>query len=108
MNFRVSNLGWSDLFLGHDWLKHHNPEINWETKIIKFTCCPGSCQKGEIGEEPEDEEPMEIEGDHLLIVEIGEEELTMQTKTTLSMEIASVNKDTWTIEEILPRYCHPY
>ena len=48
MNFGVSNLGQSDLFLGHDWLKHHNPEINWETKIIKFTHCPGSCQREEI------------------------------------------------------------
>ena len=27
MEFGVSNLGMSDIFLGHDWLKHHNPEI---------------------------------------------------------------------------------
>ena len=73
MNFGVSNLGQSDLFLGHDWLKHHNPEINWETKIIKFTCCPGSCQREEIREEPEDEQPMGMEeGDHLLMVQTGE------------------------------------
>lgn len=97
------------MFLGHDWLKYHNPEINWETKILKFTHCPGTCQREEIGEELEEEESMELdEGDRLLMVQIGEKELTMQTKTTLSTEIASTNKDMQTIEEILPKYCHPY
>lgn len=61
MNFGVSNLGQSDLFLGHDWLRYHNPEINWETKILKFTRCPGACRKEEIGEELEEEELTELE-----------------------------------------------
>ena len=69
MNFGVSNLGRSNLFLGHNWLKYHNPEINWETKILEFTRCPGACQKEEIGEEPEEEEPMVLEKeDHLLMI----------------------------------------
>ena len=29
-----------DMFLGHDWLIKHNPEVNG---TIKFTRCPGSC-----------------------------------------------------------------
>ena len=32
-----------DMFLGHDWLVKHNPEINWKNSTIKFTRCPGSC-----------------------------------------------------------------
>jgi len=32
-----------DIFLGHDWLVKHNPEINWKNKTIKFTRCPESC-----------------------------------------------------------------
>ncbi|KXN83394.1 hypothetical protein AN958_01498 [Leucoagaricus sp. SymC.cos] len=31
------------MFLGHDWLTHHNPEINWKNGIVKFTRCPPSC-----------------------------------------------------------------
>ena len=55
MEFGVSNLGTSDVFLGHDWLKHHNPEIDWKEKMIQFNCCPGSCYKEEIGTDPEDD-----------------------------------------------------
>ena len=32
-----------DMFLGHDWLVKHNPEVNWKNGTIKFTRCPGSC-----------------------------------------------------------------
>ena len=32
-----------DIFIGHDWLQHHNPEIDWQDKKIKFSRCPGVC-----------------------------------------------------------------
>ena len=48
------------------------------------------------------------EGERLLVVHIGIEELNMRMKTTHSTEIASVHKDTRMIEEILPSYCLPY
>jgi len=31
------------MFLGHDWLVKHNPEVNWRNGIIWFTRCPGHC-----------------------------------------------------------------
>ena len=40
MDLGVSNLGKSDIFLGHDWLRHHNPNIDWKRKIIQFNRCP--------------------------------------------------------------------
>ena len=64
MEFGVSNLGTSDIFLGHDWLKHHNPEIDWKGKTIQFNRCPGSCYKEEIGTDPEDDtSPLLEEGE---------------------------------------------
>ncbi|KXN85047.1 hypothetical protein AN958_11753, partial [Leucoagaricus sp. SymC.cos] len=39
----VTTLDSADIFLGHDWLVHHNPEIDWKEGIIKFTRCPPSC-----------------------------------------------------------------
>jgi len=39
----VTDLNGTDMFLGHDWLVKHNPEVNWKNGIIKFTRCPGSC-----------------------------------------------------------------
>ena len=39
----VMNLDGTDMFLGHDWLVKHNPEVNWKNSTIKFTRCPGNC-----------------------------------------------------------------
>jgi len=39
----VTDLDGTDMFLGHDWLVKHNPEVNWKNGIIKFTRCPGNC-----------------------------------------------------------------
>jgi len=40
----VINLNNMDMFLGHDWLVKHNPEVNWKNGTIKFTRCPESCK----------------------------------------------------------------
>jgi hypothetical protein len=39
----VTNLGEGGIFLGHDWLRSHNPEIDWVQDRISFTRCPSSC-----------------------------------------------------------------
>ena len=41
--YAVTNLGWSDVFLGHEWLNFHNPEIDWNTGSLWFTRCPAVC-----------------------------------------------------------------
>ena len=37
INFAVSTLDKNDIFLGHDWLQLHNPEIDWNQKTLTFT-----------------------------------------------------------------------
>ena len=39
----VTDLDGTDMFLGHDWLVKHNPEVNWKNRTIKFMRCPGNC-----------------------------------------------------------------
>jgi len=39
----VMDLDGMDMFLGHDWLVKHNPEVNWKNSTIRFTRCPGQC-----------------------------------------------------------------
>jgi len=39
----VMDLNRTDMFLGHDWLIKHNPEVNWRNRTIKFTRCLGNC-----------------------------------------------------------------
>jgi len=39
----VMDLDGTDMFLGHDWLVRHNPEVNQKNGTIRFTRCPGQC-----------------------------------------------------------------
>ncbi|SJL13052.1 uncharacterized protein ARMOST_16489 [Armillaria ostoyae] len=39
IDLAVTDLGAKDLYLGHDWLKRHNPVINWETGTVIFGRC---------------------------------------------------------------------
>jgi len=40
----VSGLGKQNLILGYDWLKDHNPKIDWEKGEVKMTCCLLRCE----------------------------------------------------------------
>ena len=40
----VTDLNGMDMFLGHDWLVKHNPEVNQKNGTIKFIRCLGSCK----------------------------------------------------------------
>jgi len=39
----VTDLDKMDMFLDHDWLVKHNPEVNWKNSTIRFTRCLGQC-----------------------------------------------------------------
>ena len=40
----VTCLGKVPLILGHDWLKKHNPDIDWTTGDVKLSHCPPECK----------------------------------------------------------------
>jgi len=46
MLLAVSGLGKQSLILGYDWLKNHNPKINWEKGKVEMTRCPLQCEGG--------------------------------------------------------------
>jgi predicted aspartyl protease len=39
----ITCLGKQSLILGYNWLRNHNPEINWQTKDVKMSRCPLQC-----------------------------------------------------------------
>ena len=45
MTFAVTNLGNNHIILGHDWLKRHNPSVNWVTNEVSMTRCPRKCRR---------------------------------------------------------------
>jgi len=46
MLLAVSGLGKQNLILGYDWLKDHNPKIDWEKREVEMTRCPLCCEGG--------------------------------------------------------------
>ena len=40
----VSRLGKQSLILGYNWLKDHNPIIDWEKEEVEMTCCLLRCE----------------------------------------------------------------
>jgi len=47
MLLAVSRLGKQSLILGYDWLKDHNPKIDWEKGEVEMTRCPLRCEGGQ-------------------------------------------------------------
>jgi len=43
ITFYLANLGQEDLILGTDWLRLHNPDVNWQTDQIMLSRCPKTC-----------------------------------------------------------------
>ena len=41
--FAVTSLGRIPIVIGHTWLVHHNPEIDWVTGSVTMTRCPDEC-----------------------------------------------------------------
>ena len=68
MDLAVTHLDGSDLFLGHDWLKRHNPNINWIDATIEFDRCPEACGYKQAKED--DEETVE-EGDRVMMIDFS-------------------------------------
>jgi len=46
MLLAVSGLGKQSLILGYNWLKDHNPKVDWEKGEVKITHCPLQCEGG--------------------------------------------------------------
>ena len=46
MLLAISRLGKQNLILGYDWLKDHNPKIDWEKGEVEMTRCPLRCEGG--------------------------------------------------------------
>ena len=44
MLLAISRLGKQNLILGYDWLKDHNPKIDWEKGEVEMTHCPLCCE----------------------------------------------------------------
>ena len=86
MNFAVSTLDKNDVFLGHDWLQLHNPEIDWNQKTLTFTRCPSTC-----GAQNNHQEKLE-EGERLFMIDFDPGTIHVRSKAMTSTLITEKNQ----------------
>lgn len=61
VEFAVTEIGKTNVFIGHEWLKKHNPSIDWVRSEVRFNQCPIECTPLMGITNPEEEE-IEYEG----------------------------------------------
>ncbi|SJL03641.1 uncharacterized protein ARMOST_06998 [Armillaria ostoyae] len=105
IDLAVTDLGSKDLYLGHDWLRRHNPVINWETGTLLF----GRCQCVHYpfplpNADPDDRWDEELEdGDRILAVNMEEELIIHAVHHTNDLAAtANADKPHKTFEEMVP------
>jgi hypothetical protein len=105
--FFVSNLGKAKMFIGYDWIRDHNPVIDWQKHKIVFSCCPPECNSGSkmIWESIKSRESIE-EGESILLVDF-EPAMKLRAKYTQAQgfaEEANRTKEKMTKEKIPSQY----
>src|SRR5260370_2148140 len=53
----VTNLRQQTIIIGHLWLTHHNPEVDWARQSVTMSQCPPECQGQSNGGMAEDDGP---------------------------------------------------
>ena len=64
ISLAITDLGPNTVFLSHDWLKMHNPVIDWKTGCIEFQCQNGHIPQS-VDEEDDDKDFSPFQGDCL-------------------------------------------
>ncbi len=84
--FTVTNLGQQSVIIGHPWLSHHNPEVDWAAQKVSMTCCPTDCNRQVL--KPELELPLEPRDTVYAILLTPEWEECICTTSTPSQRLA--------------------
>ena len=96
----MSNLSTHLIFLRYDWLKKHNPQIDWKAKTLQFTC-ENEHTPGLLDPEIDDEE---VEPKQLFMMDY---EYFRNPSTDIAIA-AGESKQTKTFEEIVLEAYHEY
>ena len=50
--FVVTDIGEEDVIIGLDWLREHNPEVDWERGSLRLSRCPETCPADQRASKP--------------------------------------------------------
>ena len=96
----MTNLSTHPIFLGYDWLRKHNPQIDWKAETLQFTC-KNEHTPGLFDPEIDDEE---IKPKRLFMINY---EYFRNLSTDIAIAAGEL-KQTKIFEEIIPEAYHEY
>ena len=96
----MSNLSTHPIFLGYNWLRKHNPQINWKVKTLQFMC-DNEHIPGLLDPEIDDEK---VESERLFMINY---KYFRNLSTNIAIAVGE-SKQTKTFEEIIPEVYHEY
>ncbi len=111
IDLAITNLGKKDIYLGHDWLKCHNPSVNWKMQLIIFGCCTCAGNKFVLPDaDPDNRWDEELEDSETILAVRMEEELVVRTMHHANKLAAAANveKPKKTFEEMVPDHYHSF
>src|SRR3989442_3351209 len=89
-HFVVLDLAKTDLFISFDWIRHHNPNIDWVEQTLTFDRCPNNCDRAGEALPPIAFHQMYLRG---VSMDISREAAKLQPKRTLDEQLPDWLKD---------------
>jgi Retroviral aspartyl protease len=113
----VSNLGKMELFIGHEWLKKHNPNIDWWASTLTFNRCPKECDYITTLDDLEgDHDHEQVPDEPKVRLEKGERLFTFDINSYSANRVSmddgreqlSLNQEDPVFKERVPAHYHEY
>jgi len=108
----VTNLGRQTVIIGHSWLHHHNPEVDWQSGKVIMSRCPSGCYPASHSVK-DDVNSVELEeGDTIYAVSLpadyAQGAATIAVTQTPSQRMAqnAHTSENRALPELLPSHCH--
>ena len=101
--FGVTKLGDHDIYIGHNWLKIHNPSIDWASRQVTFDRCPSQCHQSNWISRP-DENTADTYLRRMTL-----EWMEGEWKEQMIQELSDMSPEEWKeIKERTPEWIHEY
>jgi len=107
VTFGITTLGSANIFLGLEWLKCHNPSIDWQQGTVQFDRCPHECGYVTPLQEPEDTgeligcvHPDVDESESTVHLEEGERIFAFNYKEYIKAGVQSIQAVTTTSQQL--------
>jgi hypothetical protein len=113
----VSNIGWNEVFIGHEWLHKHNPSVDWRKSTIIFDRCPRECGSISSLEDLDGDEDLNMPGiekqqETSISLENGERLFAFDVNEYMARRMATCVKEQTQedkiLEEQVPQRYHEY